>query len=159
MKKIIQEFLESKKIAIVGASDNTGNWGKSLMDELSKKGYEVVPVNPKYEQVGNMKCYASVKDLPAGIESVIMAVPPHVTEQVAEELTGTGIKRVWMHRSIGQGAYSEKAKETCLNQQIGVVYGFCPMMFFGSGMHKFHFWIRKTFGKLPPEYKPITSSQ
>ncbi len=40
----------------------------------------------------------------------------------------------------------------CKENDIEVVYGFCPMMFMGEGMHKFHFWIRKTFGKLPAEY-------
>ncbi|MBN1133233.1 MAG: CoA-binding protein [Bacteroidales bacterium] len=155
MKNIIRDFIGSKKIAIVGTSENTGNWGKSLMDELIKKGYEIIPVNPGCEQIGGVKCYASVKDLPPDIESVIIAVPPLITEQIIDEMDGTKIKRVWMHRGAGKGAYSEKAKEICKKNRIDVVYGFCPMMFFGDGFHRFHLWIRNTFGKLPPEYKLI----
>jgi len=152
MKKIIQAFLDSKKIAIVGVSEKKDNWGKSIMNELTKKGYEILPVNPKYEMIDSVKCYPSVKDLPADTVSVILAVPPSVTEKVVEEMSGTGIKRVWMHRGVGKGASSEKAKELCAKNSIDVVYGFCPMMFFGTGMHKFHFWMRKNLGKMPEEY-------
>jgi len=153
MKKIIQEFLDSKKIAIVGVSENPSNFGRSLMNELTKKGYEVLPVNPKCENVAGIRCYQSVKELPADVESVILAVPPAITEEVVAQIPGTGIKRVWMHRGAGKGAYSETAREQCNKHGIGVVYGFCPMMFFGSGMHNFHLWIRKSIGKVPREFK------
>jgi predicted CoA-binding protein len=153
MKNIIQAFVDSKKIAIVGVSEKQGNWGKGLMDELVKKNYEVLPVNPAYKMIGETPCFASVRDLPGDIESVILAVPPKITEEVVGEMTGTPIRRVWMHRGAGRGAYSEKAREICEKNNISVVYGFCPMMFFGGGMHSFHLWIRKTFGKVPREFK------
>jgi hypothetical protein len=58
-----------------------------------------------------------------------------------------------MVRGVGKGAYSESAHKTCTENSIEVVYGFCPMMFFGKGLHSFHLWLRKTFGKLPGEYQ------
>ena len=152
MKKNIQAFIESKKIAIVGVSEKKDNWGKFLMNELIKKGYEVLPVNPKYDKIDTVQCFASVKDLPKDVRSVILAVSPDITEEVSEQIAGTGIERVWMHKGVGKGAFSEKAKETFTKNGIEVVYGFCPMMFFGGGMHRFHFWIRKSFGKMPAEY-------
>ena len=51
MRAIIQEFIEDKKVAIVGASPNQDNFGRSLIQELSKKDYQVITVNPKYEYV------------------------------------------------------------------------------------------------------------
>ena len=93
------------------------------------------------------------KDLPAQVENLILAVPPELSEEIVEQAVGSRIKRVWMIRGMGKGAYSEKAHSTCSENQIEVVYGFCPLMFYGKGMHNFHLWLRKNFGKLPGEYQ------
>jgi predicted CoA-binding protein len=153
MKKTIQAFLDGKKIAIVGASNNKDNFGRSLMEELSKKGYQVFPVNPGCEEINGTACVATVRDLPSEVENVILAVPPALTEEIIQQSIGSAVKRVWMIQGVGRGAYSEKAHKVCTENGIEVVHGFCPFMFFGEGMHKFHFWIRKTFGKLPAGYR------
>lgn len=152
MKKIIQEFLDHKQVAIAGASPKKDNFGRSLMIELEKRGNHVFPVNPGYEEIEGKTCCPSVKDLPADVENLILAVPPALSEEIAIEAAGSGIKRVWMIKGAGRGSYSEKAHHIFSENQIDVVYGFCPLMFYGEGMHKFHFWLRKNFGKLPGEY-------
>ncbi len=152
MKQIIQSFLDSKKVAIAGASPNKENFGLYLTKELHKLGNEVYPVNPRYDEVEGEKCFHSVKELPADVENLILAVPPELSEEIALQAVGSGIKRIWMVKGMGKGAYSEKALHTCTENQIDVVYGFCPMMFYGEGGHNFHLWLRKTFGKLPTEY-------
>ena len=152
MKKTIQEFLDHKKVAIAGASPKKENFGLFLKKELEKRGNQVFPVNPIYHEIDGDACCPSVKDLPSDVENLIMAVPPELSEEIAKQLAGSGIKRVWMLKGVGRGAYSEKAHRLLKENQIEVIYGFCPMMFYGEGMHRFHFWLRKTFGKLPGEY-------
>jgi uncharacterized protein len=152
MKKTIQAFLNSNKIAIAGASPNKDNFGRSLMIELEKLGKEIIPVNPKYDQIEGKATLPSVRELQEDVESLILAVPPELTEEIVEQCIGSGIKRVWMVRGMGKGAYSAKAHEVCIANKMDVVYGFCPLMFFGEGMHKFHFWLRKTVGKIPAEF-------
>ena len=152
MKQTIQNFLDNKKVAIAGASPNKENFGLYLMKELAKLGNEIYPVNPRYDEVEGKKCLHSVKDLPADVENMILAVPPELSEEIVEQAVGSGIKRIWMVKGVGKGAFSEKAQTSCTENQIEVVHGFCPMMFYGSGGHKFHLWLRKTFGKLPGEY-------
>jgi predicted CoA-binding protein len=152
MKKIIEDFLNSKSIAIVGASTNKDNFGLSLLKELSKIGYRVHPVNPGYDEIEGLPCVDSVKELPEDVEGVILAVPPTLTEEIVMECVETPVKRVWMVKGVGKGAYSEAAHQVCSEHNIDVVYGFCPMMFFGKGLHKFHLWMRKNFSKLPEEY-------
>jgi predicted CoA-binding protein len=152
MKQSIKDFLDHKKVAIAGASPKKDNFGLFLMRELEKRGNQVFPVNPAYDDIEGKTCCPSVMDLPADVENLILAVPPELSEKIAEQAVGTGIKRVWMVKGVGKGAYSEKASKTFSENQIDVVFGFCPMMFYGKGMHKFHLWIRKTFGKLPGEY-------
>jgi predicted CoA-binding protein len=153
MKEIIQAFVDQKKVAIAGASNNKENFGTSLLKELAKKDYEVFPVNPRCTDIEGRTCVPTVKELPPEVENLILAVPASLTDDIVEQCLGTPIKRVWMIKGVGKGAYSEKAHKLCEDNGIKVVYGFCPMMFFGEGLHKFHFWMRKTFGTLPGEYK------
>ncbi|HDS06610.1 MAG TPA: CoA-binding protein [Bacteroides sp.] len=153
MKQVIQEFLDGKQVAIAGASSKDTNFGKSLMQEFVKLGYTVYPVNPRCTEIDGTPCLGSVKDLPAGVENLILVVPPSVTDEIVDQCVGTPVRRIWMHRSMGRGAVSEDAIRVCKENGIDVVYGFCPMMFYGKGMHKFHLWIRETFGKVPAEYR------
>ena len=152
MKETIQAFLDDRKVAIAGASNNRENFGKMIMTELTKQDYEVLPVNPRCDEIDGTKCVPSVKELPGEVENLILADPPAVSEEIVDQCVGTSIKRVCMLKGGGKGAYSEKAHVTCKENDIEVVYGFCPMMFYGGSLHKFHLWIRKTFGKIPPEY-------
>ena len=152
MKDTILDFLDSKKVAVIGASPNKDNFGRYLMLELAKKGIETIPVNPKYEAVEGVTCVPSARELPADVEGAIIAVPASLTDEIADQCIGSTVKRVWMIKGVGRGAYTETAHRKCEENDIRVVYGFCPMMFFGDGMHKFHFWLKKTFGKLPAEY-------
>jgi len=152
MKKIIQAFNDDKQVAVVGASPNKENFGRYLIAELVKKNYSVIPVNPKYDEVEGLIAVATVKELPKEVENVILAVPSELTDEIVDQCIGTRIKRVWMIRGMGRGAYSEEAHLKCIENGIAVVYGFCPMMFLGEGMHKFHFWLRERFGKMPAEY-------
>jgi predicted CoA-binding protein len=153
MKQTINDFLSQQKLAIAGASPNKDNFGKYLMQELSKIGKEVYPVNPRYQEIEGTACVGSVKELPGDVESLILAVPPALTDEIVGQALDSGIKRIWMIQGVGRGAYSESAHQKCRENNIEVVYGFCPMMLFGKGMHRFHFWFRKTFGKLPGEYQ------
>jgi predicted CoA-binding protein len=153
MKNTIQEFLDDKKVAVVGASPNKDNFGRSLVAELSGKGYSVIPVNPKYEQVEGISCVPTVRDLPGDVTGVILAVPPDMTGEIVDQCIGTPVRRVWMIQGVGRGAYSEDAHAKCRENGIRVVHGFCPMMFYGSGFHHFHLWLRKNFGKLPHGYR------
>jgi hypothetical protein len=152
MKKTIEAFLDDKKIAIVGASPNKDNFGRSLMTELIKKDYTVIPVNPNYDKVEGVATLPTVKELPGEVENLILATPAHLTEEIVDQCIGTHVKRLWMIRGVGKGAYTEKAHQKCKENGIEVVYGFCPMMFLGEGIHKFHFWLRNRFGKMPGEY-------
>lgn len=152
MKDTIDAFISQSKVAIVGASENKDNFGRMLMEELTKRTYEVFPVNPNYEKVMGKTCMPSVRDLPHDVENIILAIPEILTEEIIDQCLGTPVKRVWMIKGVGRGAYSEEAHQKCKENGIEVVYGFCPMMFYGEGMHKFHFWLRKTFGRMPGEY-------
>jgi predicted CoA-binding protein len=154
MKQVIDQFINDKNIALIGVSRNPQKFGNALLKELSKKGYNVFPVHPELKEVEGTKCFSSLEDLPDNVKNLLLVVQPKVTEEIVGNINPQKIKRVWMQRGTGKGSASEKAILECTDKGIEVVYGFCPMMFFSpSGIHGLHFWLRKTFGKVPSEFK------
>jgi len=147
----IQDFLGQKRIALVGVSREAMNIGASLFKEFTKRGYDVVPVNPKAPEILGRKCFARVQDIEPPVDAAILLTVPGVTEQVVRDCAEAGIRRVWMYRGGGQGAVSEKAVEFCREQGMRVVPGECPLMFLPQmgGIHSFHGFVRKLFGRYP----------
>jgi len=153
MKAIIEKFVGDKNIALIGVSMNKQKFGNFLLNELTKKGFTVFPVHPLLSDVEAIKCYPNVKSLPDHVTNLILVVNPKATEQIISKLKDSPIQRVWMHCGTGKGSGSASAIEACKENGLEVVHGFCPMMLFSpSGMHSFHFWMRKKFGKVPAEF-------
>jgi len=55
-KKEIDEFYAKKRIAVAGASRSKSKYGRMVFEELIKKGYDAVPVNPNADEIGGKKC-------------------------------------------------------------------------------------------------------
>ncbi|HEY3389212.1 MAG TPA: CoA-binding protein [Prolixibacteraceae bacterium] len=153
MKAIIEKFVGDRNIALIGVSANKQKFGNFLLHELTKKGYTVFPVHPNLADVESIKCYPDVKSLPCHVTNLILVVNPQAAEQIIPQLKDSPIQRVWMHKGAGKGSASVASIDACKENGIELVHGFCPMMFFSpSGMHSFHFWLRRKFGKVPAEF-------
>ncbi len=119
--------------------------------KLRGAGYEVFAVNPNAQTVEGDPCYPDLRSVPGGIDGVVIATHPAVSEQVAQECAQLGVSRVWMHRSFGQGSVSEEAVEICRENGIAVIAGGCPLMFCDPVDigHRCMRWILGVSGRLP----------
>ncbi len=152
MRELIEDFVNQRRVAIVGVTRNERGWGRRLYDEFRRRGYDTYAVNPA-RAIAGIQCYGSLRDVPRKLDGVILVVPPHVTEQVVREVAELGIRRVWMHRGIGCGAVSETAIGFCRENQIDVIYGVCPMMYLdraGVG-HRLHHALARWRQDLPED--------
>jgi acetyltransferase len=72
----IRKMLNPRSIAVVGASPK-GGYGGRLMNALLKARGRVnlYPVNPNYPEISELKCYASIADLPEAPDLVCIVVP------------------------------------------------------------------------------------
>jgi uncharacterized protein len=149
--RTIQNFLAQKRIAMVGISREKMNIGLSLMQEFTKLGYDVVPVNPNATEIDGHPCYARVQDIHPAPDAVLILTSPQVTEKVVRDCSEAGVKHVWMYRGGGQGSVSEDAVKFCREKGIEVVPGQCPFMFLSSvhGVHRFHRFFYKITGQYP----------
>jgi uncharacterized protein len=146
----IQDFLAQKRIAMVGVSRKPNEFSGMLFEELRKRGYDMVPVNPATSEVLGQTCYACLQDVQPAADAAILMTSPVVTERIVRDCVEAGIRRVWMYRAGGQGAVSPAAVEFCRAHKIQVVPGECPFMFLpNAGFHAVHTVIRKMTFRYP----------
>jgi uncharacterized protein len=147
----IEDFLAQKRIAMAGISRNPASDGGRLFEELCRRGYDVVPVNPNITEVHGRRCYGRVQDIQPSVDAVLVMTKPEVTEAVVKDCAEAGVRRVWMYRGIGKGSVCAKALAFCQEHGIQVVPGECPFMFLPdtAGVHRFHGFVRKITGRYP----------
>jgi acetyltransferase len=87
MKFDLSSLLKPKSIALIGASRDPTRIGGRTLGYLTRHGYSgtIFPVNPKYEEIGGMKCYPTVTSIPSEIDVAIIAVPEEAVLSVLEE--------------------------------------------------------------------------
>jgi predicted CoA-binding protein len=146
MDQAIMDFLQSKRIAIVGVSRSGTHFGNSIFKELKEKGYDMFIVHPEAKEIDGETCYPNLEVLQGKIDSVIVCVPPKQAEQVVRDAVKAGVKQIWLQ----QGSHSPQVKAVC--QELGVtpVYGKCIMMY-AQPVKSFHGWHRalaKVFGQV-----------
>jgi len=145
-KSLVDEFVSQKTLAVVGVSRQGQKFGNIAYRELRSKGYTVFPVHPQAETLEGDRAYKDLASLPGEVGGVLIAVPPARVLEVLEQVKTAGIRRVWMQ----QGAESPQAIEFCRENGIAAVHGECIMMYaVNTGIHRFHGWVWKLFGKAP----------
>ena len=105
----MKSLLAPQAIAVVGASQRGGR-GASVIANLRDCGFsgQILPVNPRYQEVHGFKCYASVADLPAGVDCILAAVGADATCDVLEEAHAKGIPAaVALAAGFGEGGFGE----------------------------------------------------
>jgi predicted CoA-binding protein len=146
-----REFLSSARIAVAGVSRDRNQAANGIYRTLKAKGYSVVATNPKTDRVEGDACYPDLKSVPGGVEAVLIATPPDAAPTLIQECRELGIRRVWMHRSIGRGSVSHEAVRMCRESGIRVIAGACPLMYCESAdvAHRCMRAILGWFGRLP----------
>ena len=147
----IEDFLAQKRIAIVGASRDPKSFSIMLLKEFVRRGYEVIPVNPKTPNVLGLTCYGRVQDIQPPVQGAILLTSPQVTEATIAECAKAGIPRIWIYGANGKSNVSQKTLASSEEQGIKVIAGQCPFMFLpgSGGVHRLHGFVRKVTGRYP----------
>ena len=124
MKTFLQRFFSSSAYAVVGVSENREKYGNIVYRYLREKNFIVYPVNPNLTTVEDDKCYPNVAALPGNVKSVVLVIPPEVTEQAVLECKAKGIAAVWMQ----PGAESLEAIAYANTNGIAVISDACIMV-------------------------------
>ena len=87
------------------------------------KGHRVYLVNPKYTEIDGVPCYPSLAALPEMPQVVVLALAPHVSEQVVSQVAATGVDLIW----LPPGCFTEAAVEACQAAGVKELHDVCPV--------------------------------
>ncbi len=89
----LTRLFEPQSVAVIGASKSEGKVGNAVLKNLLSSNYggEIVPVNPREEEIEGLKCYPSLSDY-GPVDVAVVAIPARFVPDVAEEIgvLGTG---------------------------------------------------------------------
>lgn len=146
-----EEFLSHRRIAVAGVARDGASAANYVFRRLRECGYEVFPVNPNAAEVEGARCYASVREIPGGVDGVVIGTAPRAAAGVVRDCVAAGVPRIWFHRSFGAGSVSEDAVELARRERLAVIPGACPLMFLDpvDVPHRCIRWVLGATGKLP----------
>ena len=144
MNKAIEKFFSSSAYAVVGVSADQKKFGNKVFRMMKSRGFEVYPINPKLQTVEGVRCFSSVLEVQETVRSIVMVVPPQVTEDILAQCGRRKILAVWMQ----QGAESRNAVEIAEKYGMAVVYRKCILMYLEpvESVHALHRWLSKMVG-------------
>ena len=108
---------ENVKIALVGASNDKSKFGNRIYRDLRSKGYNVVPINPKDENIEGDKAYTSIQMMEELPDIVHLVVPPPIAMKVAQNAVELGVEYLWFQ----PGSESDEL-ENWLKDTDGIKY-------------------------------------
>jgi predicted CoA-binding protein len=112
IKRILEQ---SDTIAVVGLSDDPSKVSHMIAAAMQAKGYKIVPVNPKADNILGEKAYPSLKDIPVPVDIVNVFRRPEYTPDVAREAVAIGAKTLWLQLGVINEEAAEIAKSAGLN--------------------------------------------
>ncbi|MFA6268561.1 MAG: CoA-binding protein [archaeon] len=117
-----------KTILIVGASNNPDKFGYKIVENLLKKGFNVIPINPKETLILGQVAYPNLTSFVTQnphikIDWVDLVVPPEVALKVLLELKQLGLAKAWFQ----PGSESTSAIDFCEKNGIKYMKNKCIM--------------------------------
>jgi acetyltransferase len=86
----LDSIFEPRRVAVVGASDEPGKVGTTLMRNLAGFDGELVPISHGREEVGGRRAYKRLRDVPGGVDLAVAAVPAKAVPGVVEDAVAAG---------------------------------------------------------------------
>ncbi|MEI6045473.1 MAG: CoA-binding protein [Chloroflexota bacterium] len=120
----IQEAVDNKVWALVGASTNPDKYGNIILHNLTNAGYKVYPINPNAQEIDGIPCYPNLSALPEKPSVVDFVVPAKLSIPFLEETARLGISVVWFQPGAESPENIGKAQELGLK----VIHNTCAMV-------------------------------
>ncbi len=122
--KLMKKMLTFKNWAVVGANNDELKYGNKIYRKLKSKGYNVTPINPKYEKVDGDFAPNTLKDMDYVPDCVNVVVSPKYSMQTVKDAIDLGIKMMWFQ----PGAFDEEVLELAESNGIHIVFYDCILV-------------------------------
>lgn len=126
----IKELLEgSRRVAVVGLSDNPSRPSQDVARALQEYGFEIFPVNPNLSgPVLGERPYASVREIEEPVDIVDVFRDGSKVKPIAEDAVAAGAKALWLQMGVINDEAANYAKENGLT----VIMDRCTKVDYGA---------------------------
>ena len=89
----LRSMLAPRAVALIGASREPGKMGGRILRALTSSGFTgpVYPVHPHAAEIGGRPALRSARDLPAGVDLAVVAVPPESVLSAVDDCAAAGV--------------------------------------------------------------------
>ena len=121
-----------RTIAMVGLSSNPFRPSHFAAIYMLAEGYNVIPVNPREQEVLGRRCYPSLRDIPGPVEIVDIFREPSAVPPIVEDAIAIGAKVVWMQLGVINEQAARRAREAGLEVVMDACVKIEHARFFGG---------------------------
>ncbi len=125
VERLAEQILKTAKtIAIVGLSPNPQRDSHEVGRYLQAQGYRIIPVNPQADEILGERSYATLADVPGGVDVVDIFRRPEHVPAIVETAIDKGIPAIWMQPGVANEEAAARARAAGLQ----VVMDRCMMV-------------------------------
>jgi acyl-CoA synthetase (NDP forming) len=90
-RQALERLFHPANIAVIGASPRPGAFGAAVLRNLGGYRGRIYPVNARYQEIGELRCYPSVGAVPARVDCALIATPREAAEPLVRECVAAGV--------------------------------------------------------------------
>jgi predicted CoA-binding protein len=106
---------DTRTIAVVGLSAEWHRPSYFAAKYMQQRGYRIVPVNPRYEQVLGERCYPSLREVDVPVDLVDVFRRTDDVPPIAEQAIEIGARCLWQQIGVVNRAAAERARAAGLD--------------------------------------------
>lgn len=123
LQRILTKY---RRVAVVGLSDDWSRPSNFVGKYLLEHGFEMIPVNPKYDEILGQPCYPDLAAIPRPVDIVDLFQRPERIPPFVDAAIDIGAKVVWMQLGIVHEEAADKARaaglEVVMDRCIKIEY-------------------------------------
>ena len=128
LRRILHDY---RRVAMVGLSADWYRPSNFAAKYLLDRDFEVIPVNPKYDEILGQKCYPDLASIPTPVDIVDLFQRPDRIPPFVDQAIEIGAKVVWMQLGIVNEEAAQKARDAglevvmdrCMKIEYARLYG------------------------------------
>ena len=128
LRRILHDY---RRVAMVGLSADWYRPSNFAAKYLLDRDFEVIPVNPKYDEILGQKCYPDLASIPDPVDIVDLFQRPDRVPPCVDQAIEIGAKVVWMQLGIVNEETAQKARDAglevvmdrCMKIEYARLYG------------------------------------
>ena len=113
----LDKVFNPKSVAIIGASDDEGSIGYSIVKNLTQLGYtgKVYLVNAHKPEILGVKAFQTIEQIPEHVDLAVIATPAKTVPDIVEQCGRVGVKGAII---VSTGFKDASAESKALKEQI-----------------------------------------